>query len=46
MVGEPTIRKRRQIGEIATSSVVFVINGSKAAWRLFKKSIMGAGVWY
>jgi hypothetical protein len=41
-----TIRERRQNGEIAASSVVFVVKGSKAAQKLIKKGIKAAGVWY
>ena len=40
------IRERRQNGEIATSSVVFVVKGSKVAQSLVKKDIKVAGVWY
>jgi hypothetical protein len=41
-----TIRERRQNGEIAASSVVFVVNGSKVAQCVGKKGIKVAGVWY
>jgi hypothetical protein len=41
-----TIRERRQNGEIAASSVVFVVKGSKAARGLVKNGIKAAGVWY
>jgi hypothetical protein len=41
-----TIRERRQNGEIAASSVVFEVKGSKAAQVLVKKGIKAAGVWY
>jgi hypothetical protein len=41
-----TIRERRQNGEIAASSVVFVVKGSKVAQSLVKKGIKAAGVWY
>jgi len=40
------IRERRQNGEIAASSVVFVLKGSKVAKGLVKKGIKAAGVWY
>jgi len=40
------IRERRQNGEIAASSVVFVVKESKAARRLVKNGIKAAGVWY
>jgi hypothetical protein len=39
-----TIRERRQKGEIAASSVVFVVKGSKVAQSLVKKGIKVAGV--
>jgi outer membrane biosynthesis protein TonB len=41
-----TIRERRQNREIAASSVVFVVTGSKVAQSLVKKGIKAAGVWY
>ena len=41
-----TIRERRLNGEIAASSVVFVVKGSKVAQNLVKKCINTAGVWY
>ena len=41
-----TIGERRQNGEIAASSVVFVVKGSKAAQGLVRKGIKAAGVWY
>jgi hypothetical protein len=41
-----TIRDRRQNGEIAASSVVFVVKGNKGAQRLVKKGITWAGEWY
>jgi len=41
-----TISERRQNGEIAVSSVVFVVKGSKVAQSLVKKGIKAAGVWY
>jgi len=41
-----TIRERRQNGEIAASSVVFFVKGSKVAQSLVKKGIKAAGVWY
>jgi len=41
-----TIRERRQNEEIAESSVVFVVKGSKVAPGLVKKLIEAAGVWY
>ena len=40
------IRERRQIGEIAASSVVFVGKGSKLVKGLVKKGIKAVGVWY
>jgi len=39
-----TIRERRQNGEIAASSVVFVVKGSRVARSLVKKDIKAAGV--
>ena len=41
-----TIRVRRQNGEIAPSSVVFVVKGSRLVQSLIKKGIRAAGVWY
>jgi len=41
-----TIRERRQHGEIAPSSVVFVLKGSDVAESLVKHGIKAAGVWY
>lgn len=41
-----TIMERRQNGEIVTSSVAFVIKGSKAAQELVNKRIKAAGVRY
>ena len=41
-----TIRERRQNGEIAASSVVFVVKGSSVTESLVKKGIKAAGVWY
>jgi len=41
-----TIRERRQTGEIAASSVVFDVNGSKVAQGLIEKGIKVTGVWY
>jgi len=41
-----TIRESRQNGEIAASSVVFVVKGSNEAQVLVKKGIKAAGVWY
>jgi len=40
-----TIRERKQNGEIATSSVVFVIKGSRMAQSIIKKGIKATGVW-
>jgi hypothetical protein len=45
LVNPCTIRERRQNGEIVTSSVVFVVKGTKLAQKLIKKGIKGAGVW-
>jgi len=39
-----TIKERRQNGEIAASSVVFVVKGSKVAQSLVQKGIKAAGV--
>jgi len=41
-----TIRERRQNREIAVSSRLFVVKGSKVAEMLIKKGIKPAGVWY
>ena len=41
-----SIRERRQNGEIAASSIVFVVEGSKVAQSLIKNGIKAAGVWY
>jgi len=41
-----TIRVRRQNGEIAASSLLFVITGSRVAQSLGEKCNMAAGVWY
>jgi len=41
-----TIRERRQNGEIAVASVVFVVKGSKIAQSLVKNGIKVVGVWY
>jgi len=41
-----TIRERRQNGEIHSSSLVFLIMGSKMIQSLVKKGIKAAGVWY
>jgi hypothetical protein len=41
-----TIRERRQNGEIAASSLVFVVKGSWRAKSLIKKGIKAAEVWY
>jgi len=41
-----TIRERRQNVEIAASSVVFVVKGSKAGHSLVKKGIKAAGMWH
>jgi len=40
------IRKRRQNREIAVSSVISDVKGSKGAQTLVKKGIEAAGVWY
>jgi len=40
------IRERRQNGEFAASSVVFVVKWSKVAKGLVEKGIKTAGVWY
>jgi len=40
-----TIREMRGIGEIAASSVVFVVKGNKLPLRVIKNGIEGAGVW-
>ena len=39
-------RMRRQIGEIAAASVVFLVKGSMLAKSLVKEVIKEAGVWY
>jgi hypothetical protein len=41
-----TIRERRQNGQIAASSVVCVLKGSKVAQSLVKNGMKAAGVWY
>ena len=41
-----TIRERMQNGEIAASSVVFVLPGSLVPESLIRKGIKAAGVWY
>jgi len=41
-----TIRAMKQNGEIAASSVVFVVTGSGLAQSLIKKGIKAAGLWY
>jgi len=41
-----TIRERRQTGEIAASSVVFVVKGSRLARSMIKQGIKAARVWY
>jgi len=41
-----TIRESKQNREIAASSVVFVVKGSRMAQRMIKKGIKAAGVWY
>jgi len=41
-----TIREMKQNGEIAASSVVFVVKRSKVAQSSVKKGIKAAGVWY
>jgi hypothetical protein len=46
LTNPPTIRERRQNGEIAASSVVFIVMGSKMAQSLVKTGIKAAGVWY
>ena len=45
LANPPTIRERRKNGEIAASSVLFVVKGSKGAQVLVKKGIKAAGVW-
>jgi len=46
-LGNPrTIRERRQKGEIAVTSVVFVVKGSKMAQSIVKRGNKAAGVWY
>jgi len=46
MANRHNSRERRQNGEIAASSVVFVVKGCKVAQTLLKKGIKAAGVWY
>jgi len=46
LVNSPTIRERRQNGEIAASLVVFVVMGSMVVQSLFKKGIKAVGMWY
>jgi len=46
LVNPRTIREKRENGEIAMSSVVFIIKGSRVAQSLVKKESMVAGVWY
>jgi hypothetical protein len=41
-----TIRVRRPNGEMTTSSVVFVVTGSRLAESLMKKGIKAGAVWY
>jgi len=41
-----TIRERRQNGEIAASSVVFVVQGCKEAQSMVKNGNKAVGVWY
>jgi hypothetical protein len=41
-----TITERKQNGEFAASSVVFVVKGSRLVQSLIKKGIKAAGVWY
>jgi len=41
-----TIRERRQNGEIAASSVIFVVKGCRLAQSSVKKGIKTVGVWY
>jgi hypothetical protein len=41
-----TIRERRQNGEIAASSVVCVVKGSRLAQSVIKKGNKVTGVWY
>jgi len=41
-----TISGKRQNGEIATSSLVLIIKGSKVPQILFKQDIKEGGVWY
>jgi hypothetical protein len=41
-----TFRDRRQNGEIAASSLVFIVMGNKVTQSLIKKGIKVAGVWY
>jgi hypothetical protein len=44
LANQRTIRERRQNGEIAVSSVVFVVKGRRLAHILIKKVIKAAGV--
>jgi hypothetical protein len=44
LANHPTIRERRQNGEIAASLVVFVLKGIKVAQSLVKMGIEAAGV--
>jgi len=46
LVNHHTIGERRQNGEIAVSSVVFVVKGSRAAQSEIKKRIKAAVLWY
>jgi len=46
LANHQNIRERRQNGEIAMSSVVFVVMGSRLAQSLIQKGIKAAGVWY
>ena len=47
MAGEPLCYQGEEVnGEIAASSVVFVVKGSKMAQSLVKKGNKDAGVWY
>jgi len=41
-----SIREGRQNREITTSSIVFVVKGSRMVQSLFKKGIKAAGLWY
>ena len=40
------MRERRQNGEIAVSSVVFIVKGNMVAQKIIKKCIKAAGMWY